>query len=142
MEKQKFLSREWYEAKYTQWQNEIEKWHESGEPITEWCREMGISKKTFYRWRVKLGDVKPAKLSKNVFEPVKCQNHAKFTRYNAKSGNNGTKRELGNRNTQRNFGRNDLSNHRNGGTVCLIRVKQNMYTSRLATPICVLELTD
>ena len=78
MEKQKFLSREWYEAKYTQWQNEIEKWHESGEPITEWCREMGISKKTFYRWRVKLGDVKPAKLSKNVFEPVKCQNTAKF----------------------------------------------------------------
>jgi len=34
---------------------------ESGTPIEEVCRKIGVSQQTFYRWKKKFGDLPPAK---------------------------------------------------------------------------------
>jgi len=35
----------------TEWAKKIEEQHQSGLGIAQWCREKGISSKTFYHWK-------------------------------------------------------------------------------------------
>ncbi|MEQ9325327.1 MAG: transposase [Polyangiaceae bacterium] len=50
------MAKQSFEAK---WRKRLARWRRSGKTVTEFCRQEGVSKPTFYAWRKRLEDADP-----------------------------------------------------------------------------------